>query len=50
MILNNQENLKNKYVSPFHERDQIKNKLIDRGFEEGKIRNQIDYEREIRRQ
>lgn len=45
MIMNNQENIKAKYVSPFQERDQEKEKLIDRGVEVGKIRSQNDYER-----
>lgn len=31
MIMNNQENIKNKYVSPFQERDQEKDKLIEKG-------------------
>ena len=50
MIMNNQEKIKNHYVSPFQERDQEKDKLIDRGVEVGKVRSQNDYEREIRRQ
>jgi hypothetical protein len=50
MIMNNQENIKNKYVSPFQERSNEKDKLIDRGVEMGRIRSQQDYEREMRRQ
>lgn len=50
MIMNNQENIKNKYVNPFQERDQEKEKLIDRGVEVGKVKSQLEYEREIRRQ
>ena len=45
MIMNNQQNIKNNYVSPFQERDQQKEKFIDRGVQVGKIRSQNDYEK-----
>ena len=42
--MNNQDSLKSKYVNPYNDIDQSKNRLVEKGVYDAKVKSQRDYE------